>query len=120
MISFACKEISLQEIITCSFELNKTDYKVFDFLMRNEGAFLINYIADKLELERSGVQKAIQRLVDKSLVERKQINLQKGGYKFYYSIKDKEEIKRRVEEIIDGWHHKVKEEIKKWNQQKYL
>ncbi|MFC2136104.1 helix-turn-helix domain-containing protein [Bacteroidota bacterium] len=115
MISFACKDIDIKDLIKCSFDLNKTDYTLFIFLMQNEKQYSIEELSNKLKLERSSVQKAIKNLVFRKLVERKQINLDKGGYQFYYNINKKEEIKTRIEEIIDGWHRKVKEEISKWS-----
>jgi len=115
MISFACKEIHIKDLLMCSFELKKTDYTVFMFLMKNEGEFTVEQIAKKLKLERSGVQKAIRNLVSKELIFRGQINLETGGYKFCYSIKDRVEIKSRISSIIDGWHAKVKYEIKNWH-----
>lgn len=115
MISFACKDIELSELIRCSFDLNKTDYTVLDFLIKNEKEFSVNEISKALKLERSSVQKAIKNLVEKNLVQRWQVNLTKGGYSFIYSIKNKEQIKEDIITIIDGWHKKVKEEIKKFS-----
>ncbi|MFH1770210.1 MAG: MarR family transcriptional regulator [archaeon] len=115
MISFACKDIKLSELIRCSFNLNKTDYTVFDFLIKNDKEFSVGDIAKKLKLERSSVQKAIKNLVARNLVQRWQINLLKGGYSFLYSIKDKKHIKDDIIAIIDSWQYKVKEEVGKWS-----
>lgn len=115
MISFACKDIELMEIVRCSFDLNKTDYTVFNFLMGINNELAISEIASKLKLERSGVQKSIKTLLNQDLVMRRQLNLDHGGYKFRYSIKDKELVKKRMMVIIDGWHSKVKDAIKHWN-----
>ncbi|MBU1854349.1 MAG: MarR family transcriptional regulator [Nanoarchaeota archaeon] len=114
MISFACKEIQLKDIIKCSFDLKKTDYIIFNFLMNSDSELSITDIAKKLKLERSGVQKAIQNLVVRELVLRRQVNLDNGGYQFFYSIKNKDEIKSRVEKIIDSWQRKAKEAVKDW------
>ncbi|MFH1590192.1 MAG: helix-turn-helix domain-containing protein [archaeon] len=115
MISFACKDIELSELIRCSFNLNKTDYTVFDFFIKNNKEFSVSEVSKKLKLERSSVQKAIKNLVERNLVQRWQINLMKGGYSFLYSIKDKEKVKEDIITIIDSWHKKVKEAINNWN-----
>ncbi len=112
MISFACKQITLPELIKCSFDLNKTDYKVFEFLLDNGKEFYINDLAAALDMDRSSVQKAIKNLVERDLVLRKQVNMEGGGYKFFYSINNKQLIKHRMEEIVDTWHNRVKEAIK--------
>jgi len=114
MISFACKDILLEDLIKCSFDLTKTDYSVFMFLIENPGEFPVGDLGKIMKLERSTVQKAIKTLVARNLVARRQVNLGGGGYQFYYSVKDKEKIKKRINIIIDGWHSKVKDAIKKW------
>jgi len=114
MISFACVKIELKNLIKCSFELNKTDYDIFTFLMPKENDLAASEIALQMNLDRTTVQKAIKRLTEKELVLRAQKNLAKGGYVFAYSIKDKKLIKQRMSEIVKKWHDNVQREIRKW------
>ena len=114
MINFACKDIELSELIRCSFNLNKTDFTVFDFFIKNKDEHSVSEVSKILKLERSSVQKAIKNLVERNLVQRWQVNLEKGGYSFLYSIKNKKHIKDDIIAIIDSWQYKVKEEIDKW------
>jgi len=60
-----------------------------------------------MKLERTTVQKAIKSLIEKDLVLRKQENLEKGGYMFFYKIKKKEELKYKLKKIVTDWHKKV-------------
>lgn len=114
MISFACKQIELKDLIKCSFEMNKTDYNLFIFLLTSKENLTTNEIAKKIGLDRTSVQKSIKRLVEKTLVIRNQENLKRGGYVFSYKIKDKDIIKNQVLDMISGWNKKVKSEVKKW------
>jgi predicted transcriptional regulator len=114
MLSFACKDIKFSELIRCSFELNKTEYNVFIFLFHNDSEFGTSDIAKQMGLERTTVQKSIKNLVEKSLVFRSQQNLEKGGYIFAYSIKDKLGVKERMLKIVENWYTNVTAEIKKW------
>lgn len=114
MISFACMKIELKNLIKCSFELNKTDYDVFIFLIPEEKNMAANEIANRISLDRTTVQKSIKRLTEKGLVLRTQKNLAKGGYIFVYSVKDKEAIKERMSDIVKKWHDNVQKEISKW------
>ncbi len=114
MISFACRDINFKDLIMCSFELNKTEYNVFMFLISHREDFTTTQIADELGLDRTTVQKAIKSLTDKNLVFRTQQNLEKGGYIFIYSIKDKEDVKKRMLSIVENWYDKVIKEIKSW------
>lgn len=114
MISFACMKIELKNLIKCSFELNKTDYDIFIFLISKEKSITANEIARQMHLDRTTVQKSIKRLTEKELVLRIQKNLKKGGYIFVYFIKDKKIIKERMSEIVKKWHDNVQKEISKW------
>ena len=114
MISFACMKIELRNLIKCSFELNKTDYDIFIFLISEERSMATSEIARIIGLDRTTVQKSIKRLTEKELVLRTQKNLSKGGYIFTYTIKDKKIIKERMSEIVKKWHDNVQTEISKW------
>ena len=114
MISFACKTVDLKDIITCSFDLNKTEYELLMFLVKQEEPLTISDIAGKTGFERSTVQKAISKLLTKEVVERRQLNLKGGGYRFIYQVEDKEALKERMRSIVDGWHRNVLEAVKKW------
>ena len=114
MIYFACKTISMEEIVRCSFNINKTEYKVLVFLLRHKQEYSVQEIAEKLGKERTTIQKAIKSLLAKGLLFRRQVNLDNGGYVYYYSIKNKEEIKKRIIELVDSWTRAVKKAVESW------
>lgn len=115
MITFACQNIEFNDLLRCSFQLNKTELNLFKFLFEDEEDLLdITELAKKLKLDRSTIQKAIKTLIARNLVFRKQINLDTGGYRFYYRIKNKKEIKHRMHEIIESWYKAVKANIDSW------
>lgn len=113
-MDFACKRIKFEELIKCSFGLNKTDYNLFMFLIKKRNYLTIKEISDLSKLERSTVQKSAKRLAEKNLVEKHQDNLDKGGYIYSYKIRDKEIIKKWIQKILENWSIKVKEEIERW------
>ncbi|MFP4116693.1 MAG: helix-turn-helix domain-containing protein [Candidatus Aenigmatarchaeota archaeon] len=112
MIDFACKTIEVQELIRCSFQLSKTDYKVLRRLMEEEKR--AKELAGDLDLERSTVQKSLTKLMERDLVSRRQYNISTGGYRYAYIAKDKEEIKKEVRSLIDDWSSSAKEAIEDW------
>ncbi len=114
LISFACKSINLQDIVLCSFGITKTEYLVLTNLLKQKKFLSINEISKKMSLERSTVQKAIAKLVLKELVERRQTNLTSGGYRFIYAVIDQETIKKRIRNIVDGWHKNVVKAVNNW------
>jgi len=114
MISFACKDIEFKDLLRCSFELNKTEYNLFIYLLKHTGYSTIETLASSLALDRTTVQKAVKKLVSKQLVTRFQENLGKGGYIFHYKISNKEEIKQTMQKIVENWHENVIAEIQRW------
>ena len=114
MISFACQDIEFSELLRCSFELSKTEYYVFLFLLQTDKEWTVANIAKKMRLNRTTIQKAIKNLTEKQLAFRRQRNLDAGGYIFYYRIKNKDEIKKRMNTIVSDWYEEVKKEITAW------
>ena len=113
MITFFCKKITEEELIRCSFNLNKTEYNVLIFLLRNDKIRTILQISKAMELERTTIQKAIKNLVEKGLTKRTQKNLSRGGYIFLYKPNNKEEIKSKMKELTYKWYKHVEETIDK-------
>jgi len=113
MITFACKKIKQEELIRCSFELNKTGYDVLMFLLKNKETYSVPQIAKRMSLERTTVQKAIKSLLDRKLVKRRQKNLPRGGYIFFYRVNNKEEIKEKMKRTVYEWYKSVEKEIDK-------
>jgi len=115
MIDFACKKFDLKEIIRCSLTLTKTEFKIIEHLIENSNKeFTAQEISQKFNIGLSTSQKAINEINKKELIKRSQKNLQKGGYIFVYSIKEKEILKKRILEIINNWMRKVEIKMKEW------
>lgn len=114
MVTFACKKIPREDLIRCSFDLKKTPYKLLIYLIKQKRSLRIKEIARGMELERSSVQKALGKLLEKDLIVRSQKNLEKGGYIYFYRTKNKQEIKQRMKEIIDNWYENTKKEIERF------
>jgi len=113
-IDFACKRVPIEEIIKCSFALNKTDYLVFKTLTAAKVEIPIQDIQDSIGKDRTTIQRSIKNLINKELIHRRQINLDSGGYMFYYCIKKKEEIKKQIYTNFENWQGKVLDELNNW------
>ncbi|MFP4116306.1 MAG: helix-turn-helix domain-containing protein [Candidatus Aenigmatarchaeota archaeon] len=112
MIDFACKTIEVEELIRCSFQLSKTDYRLLLRLLGSKGS--VKDLAEEMNLDRTTVNKSLTKLLDRKLVERRQYNISSGGYRYVYRAKDKEEIKKRVRDLIENWGSSAKEAIDDW------
>jgi predicted transcriptional regulator len=114
MITFACQDIEFSDLLRCSFALNKTEYNVMMFLLKIDKEFTATDLGKAMKHDRTTVQKALKKLAEKDLIFRHQINLDKGGYTFVYSIKNKGDIKARMTNLVEKWYDEVKLEISKW------
>ncbi len=114
MISFACKTINFDDLIRCSFNLNKTEYFLFLFLLTKKEPLSVSSIAEELKKDRTTIQKAMKQLQESNLVIKYQINLEGGGYSFVYKIKNKSQIKEKLISIVTGWTNQVKNYIQDW------
>ncbi|MFH1650375.1 MAG: helix-turn-helix domain-containing protein [Candidatus Woesearchaeota archaeon] len=112
-IDFACRRVSIEEVVTCAFGLGKGEYAVLR-VMLNNGSLTVPELAGKAGKDRSTVQRAIKSLVEKKLVVRHQENLSGGGYVFHYKVRGKHEMKERILENFKGWQSKVLAEIERW------
>ena len=112
-IDFACRTITVEELLVCSFNLNKTDLKILKYFLKTNGNFTVKELSDKLKLERSGVQKSIVHLVDKKILIRRQVNNERGGFFYRYSLKDKNEFKKQILFLLENWCSKAKKTIER-------
>ena len=110
-VSFACKNITHEDLVRCSFNLNRTDYNLLIFLMEDETERTATDIANRMGLERTTVQKAVKNLLRKQLVIRFRKNLSGGGYTYFYTVRGKDEIKNRMKDIVREWYQDVKKGI---------
>jgi predicted transcriptional regulator len=115
MIDFACKDIKIEEIIKCSLNLSRAEYKIFNFLFENYNKYYTTYeLSQKLDLELSTIQKAVKKMALRGVLTKTQKNLEKGGYVFEYKLKDKTEVKNIILSVVDSWVKKVDDKINNW------
>lgn len=113
MIDFACKKLDLDEVMRCGFGITKTEQEILNFLFVND-LVTANVLADKLSLSLATAQRSLKNLHEKNLVERRQQNLDRGGYLFFYAARDKEFVKQELKKVLDGWMKNVDSSLKKW------
>ena len=113
-MDFACKSFSLDELIRCSLGLTKAEYKILDFLMKNQTKkFNTEMLSKNLRLDLSTIQRSMKKMNEKKLVKRSQINLS-VGYSFVYCICNKKDIKQIISSNIKNWTDNFYLEIEKW------
>ena len=91
MIDFACKRFDLDEVIRCSLSLSKAEHVLFKCLLKKDDWLTTHELSKLNKSNVTTVQRNVKSLFEKSVVERRQQNLDKGGYVFLYKSKDKEQ-----------------------------
>ena len=115
MIDFACKKIDLNEVIRCSLNLTKAEFRIFEFFIKNSNKrFESRDIAEALNLDLSTVQRSMKKMNEKGIIQRSQINLEKAGYTYSYCLCEKENIKKMVKQVVGGWVEGFEKEIEGW------
>jgi predicted transcriptional regulator len=113
-VNFVCRIITLEDILRCSFGLNKTEIAIMKYLLEEKEELTIEEVMKKIKRDRTTIQRAVKRLFEKELIKRRQINLDKGGYVFVYSPRAKSELKEKVYKIFESFKEAVGKEIQKW------
>jgi predicted transcriptional regulator len=114
MINFACKRFDLMEVIRCSFGIKKTEFEIVLYMLKSpDKGFTAKEISRFFKIGLSTAQKAISNLNKKGLIKRMQKNLDKGGYIFVYSIKEKSLLKQKIREAMSGLIREIENEVNK-------
>jgi predicted transcriptional regulator len=114
MIDFACKKFNLDEIIKCGLGLSRSDYFILSFLVKQKKELSSNEVSTNTGFDLSTSQRSLKKLREQNLISRRQVNLSSGGYIYYYKGQRKEEIKKKILEIVSSWSKKVEEELENW------
>lgn len=110
-MDLTCKQIEPRDLIKCTFGLNKTELELFLFLTKSSKCETVQTVSKNLELDRTTIQKSLKKLLEKEIIERRQNNLDNGGYVFLYCVKKKPEIKNKMQDILTEWHGSASKEI---------
>ncbi|MCD4703268.1 MAG: MarR family transcriptional regulator [Methanosarcinaceae archaeon] len=115
MIDFACKEFKITDVIKCALNLTRADLQVTEYFLTQCNEWCnTDCIAKRTGLELSTIQRSVKKLTDKDILIKSQKNLDGGGYSYLYMIKDKEEIKKMIMDIVHSWVENIEQEMEGW------
>ncbi len=104
----------MTEVLRCTFHLSKPQCRLLVFLLYQNKPLTVQEISNKLNLNRTTVQKNIKPLFEKKLIRRYQRNFDNGGYIYEYQINNKEELKRQITSVVKNWYDKAIKDIERW------
>lgn len=95
------------EIIFDVFDLNKLQRNIFREL--EESKLTVQEIAERVDRNRSTVQRALQEMIEKDILMREG-KTDKTVY-YVYTTLPVSELKEVTLEAIDSWHREIKEKL---------
>ena len=105
------EKICCDDIIRCIYEFNDLDIKVFKEL-KKIGESRANFLANKLQRERSTIYRSLQKLTSCGLCIKKSNKIKSGGYYHTYFCNDIKIVKKKVDACVDNWYNTMKNTIK--------
>ena len=95
-------------LLCCAFGVKNSVAKVY--LELRDTPVTVEELADRLEKERSVVQRYLQELVDNDppLALRETISLDRGGYYYVYRRNSSEEIRNEILAQLDQWYSETR------------
>lgn len=101
------RDLECEGLLECLYELNDLDRECFVLLSEAGERLTIDEIADRVDRERSTAYRSVQRLLDAGLVQKEQINYDKGGYYHVYTITDPDSIANSMQQQLNDWYAQI-------------
>jgi len=112
-IDFTCKKVTLKDLVQCNYNLNDSEYAIFASLIERKKGLSVKELVEKVEKDRTTVQKILSKLVKRGLLMKRQMNLDRG-FMFVYFSKNREEIVNEIEANVESYFSSVKDSLNKW------
>jgi len=114
MLDMSCIDLSVEDLLRCSFGLSKLEVSVFMKILASRKYVSVSSLSTSLGRERSVVQRGLAGLMKKGLLQRDQSNKERGGYEFLYKAKDKDAIKSSIVAKSRGFCALVQKTVDDW------
>jgi len=112
-LDFTCKSVTLKDLVQCNYNLNDSEYSIFSQMMKNSNGLSVKEIVDKVNKDRTTVQKILSKLLKMGLLMKRQINLDRG-FMFVYFSKNKKEIIQEIDANVKEYFELIKKSLDEW------
>lgn len=93
---------SFQHVLACVFGIQDHESRTYLVLRENPGSTVAE-LAEKLDRDRSNVNRSLTTLLEKGLAERRRRLLDPGGYVYQYTATPLPEAKEMLHDALDEW-----------------
>ena len=101
------RDLECDSLLECLYDLNELDRDCFEVLAASTTPKTVDELADTVERERSTVYRSVQRLLKRGLVQKEQVNYDRGGYYHVYRITDPDEIADEMQTKLNDWYAQI-------------
>lgn len=106
------REVNIHEVISYIYGLGASEVQVFHLLMEN-GKMTADEIAERLGVSKASVNKALNTLSNKGLIEKEKVEEKRRGRPTYLYTIRKDYVGKKIEEDAISLIYNVRETIKK-------
>jgi predicted transcriptional regulator len=104
------EEPGFQDVLTCVFGIQRHEARTYDVLLDNPGS-TVEELAEKLDRDRSNVNRSLSTLREKGLAHRERRLLDGGGHVYQYKPTPLPEARELMHDTLDAWANYVHERI---------
>ncbi len=103
-------EPELPEVLSCIFGIQTHEARTYEVLVSHPGS-TVEELAEKLDRDRSNVNRSLSTLTEKGLATRERRLLDGGGHVYQYSATPLDEARERMHDALDTWTEAVRDRI---------
>lgn len=94
------------DLLCCAFGL-KT-YEIDAYITLLAGPKTVEEITEKVDADRSTVQRALKKLLKQNLVTRERKEIDRGGYFYEYSAVSASDVRSQILEQLEHWYKRTR------------
>ncbi len=91
------------DVMRCVFKIKDYEIEVYFYLLDHPGSAIAE-VSESLKKDRSSIQRSLQTLMDKGMIERKFRVLGAGGFTYIYNAVPIEETKLIMNRELNVWY----------------
>ncbi len=114
-MDFACQEIDVQQVLSCTFGLSKSGCAVLKQLFASTQPMTSDELASQTGYDLATVQRALKHLSERGVLVRTQHNRPQGGYEYVYEVVDTQTFTALVDKTLTSWLAQARQEVQLWS-----
>ncbi len=106
-------EPKFNDVMRCVFKIKDYEIEVYFYLLDHPGSTIAE-VSESLKKDRSSIQRSLQTLMDKGMINRKFRVLGIGGFAYIYTATPLEETKKIMERELQVWYNMMSKLVMKF------